>query len=140
MDAWIFPCLQALHGARPLDTAMLDFTLDVVQEMFAKAINRLEAAHLLAHLYGLRHGGASHDLLSRRRTLLEVKHRRRSATDVSLMRDAKATCLQKEMDKLPREVLALGNDVKDHFAEMITSTVRGLPLPIAVLVRPAAHL
>ena len=140
MDDWIFPCLQALYDTRPLNTALWDFTLDEVREMFARAIDRLEATHLQAHLYGLRHGGASHDLLSRRHTLLDVKHKGRSATDGSLKRYAMATRLQKEMDKLPQEVLALGNDVKDHFAEMITSTVRGLPLPIAVPVRRAAPL
>ena len=99
--------------------------------MFARAIDRLELTYLQAHRYGLRHGGASHDLLSRRHTLLDVKHKGRSATDGSLKRYAKATRLQKEMDKLPWETLALGNSVEDHFAELMASKARGLPLPTA---------
>ena len=43
--------------------------------MFARAIDRLESTYLQAHLYGLRHEGASHELLSRRLTLLEMKHK-----------------------------------------------------------------
>ena len=74
MDVWIFPCWLALHDTRPKNTALSDFTLDVVREMFARAIDRLESTYLQAQLYGLRHGDASHDLLSRKRTLLEVKH------------------------------------------------------------------
>ena len=62
------------------------------------------------------------------------------ATDGSLKRYAKATRLQKEMDKLPRETLELGNNVKDHFAEMIAPKARSRPLPIAVPARLAAPL
>jgi hypothetical protein len=70
--------------------------------MLARAINRVESMYIPAHLYGRRHGCAAHDLLSRRRTLLEVKHKGRLATDGSLKKYAKATRLQKEMDKLPQ--------------------------------------
>ena len=87
--------------------------------MFARAIDRLESTYLQAHLYGLRHGGASHDLLSRRQTLLDVKHKGRSATDGSLKIYTMATRLQMEMVKLPQVTLALGNNVENPFAERL---------------------
>ena len=41
---------------------------------------------------------------------------------------------------LPQVPLALGNNVNDHFAEMIAPKARSLPLPIAVPARRAAPL
>ena len=139
-DAWIFSCWLARLDTRLKNTVLCDFTLDVVRALLARAINRVKSMYTLAHLYGRRHGGAAHDLLSRWHTLLEVKHKGRLATDGSLKMYAKATRLRKEMDKLPRETQALGNNVKDHFAEMIAPKARSLPLPIAVPARLAAPL
>ena len=85
--------------------------------MFARAVDRLQSTHLQAHLYGLRHRNVSHDLRSRRHTLLDVKHKGRSATDGSLKIYTMATRLQMEMVKLPQVPLALGNNVEDPFAE-----------------------
>ena len=140
MDDWLLPARQALRVTRPLEAPLGSFSLDEVREMFARAVERLEAGKVQAHLYGLRHGGASHDLLTRRRTLLEVKFRGRWSSDTSLKRYAKATRLQKEMEKLPPQCVALGNTVERNFARMITARARGLPLPVAVPVRLAAPL
>ena len=87
--------------------------------MFARAIDRLQSTYLQAHLYGLRHRNVLHDLRSRRPTLLDVKHKGRSATDGSLKMYAMATRLQMEMVKFPQVTLALGNNVEDPFAERL---------------------
>ena len=140
MDDWLLPALQALRETRPLEAPLWTFSLDEVREMFARAVERLDAGGVQAHLYGLRHGGASHDLLTRRRTLLEVKFRGRWSSDTSLKRYAKATRLQKEMEKLPLHCVALGNATERNFARMITARARGLPLPVAVPARLVAPL
>ena len=85
--------------------------------MLARAIVRVESTYLQAHRYGLRHRNVSLDLLSRRYTMLDVKHKGRSATDGSLKIYTMATRLQMEMVKLPQVPLALGINVEDPFAE-----------------------
>ena len=50
-------------------------------------------------LYGLRHGGASHDTLNRLRALHQVKERGRWVTDASVNRYRKASLAQSEVSK-----------------------------------------
>ena len=59
-----------------------------------------------AVLYRMRHGGASHDIVSNQRSVLEVKKRGRWANDQSLKRYAKGVRLQKVELEAGQEALA----------------------------------
>ena len=72
--------------------------------------------------YALRHGGASEDLLSRRRSVPEVKRRGRWVSDVSLKRYGKETRLLKELLKVHANVLDFGRYVMEHFVEVMLGT------------------
>ena len=61
--------------------------------------------------YALRHGGASEDILSRRRLLVDVKRRGRWVSDSSLRRYGKETRLLSELTKVHPDVLAYGDRI-----------------------------
>ena len=58
--------------------------------------------------YSLRHGGASHDALTNRRSLAEIKKKGRWRTDSSVRRYEKAAVAMKQLSKLPTEVVDYG--------------------------------
>jgi hypothetical protein len=64
--------------------------------------------------YSLRHGGASEDIVSRRREPLMVKRRGGWRTDASLKRYAKETRLQDELRKIHPAVITYGRGVLDN--------------------------
>ena len=75
--------------------------------------------HNHACLYRLRHGGCSHDLFHRLRSMAECKKRGRWTCDDSLRRYQKPIALMKEEQSLPRWML-------DRHAELETKLARGL--------------
>ena len=79
--------------------------------------------------YALRHGGASEDLLSRRRSVQDVKRRGRWVSDSSLRRYGKESRLLKELQKIHPNVLNFGRFVMEHFLEVMLGTVPVPSLP-----------
>ena len=75
---------------------------------FATACNQLGLQGLRPCRYGLRHGGASEDLVTKRREPLMVKRRGGWRTDTSLKRYAKETRLQDELQKIHPSVITYG--------------------------------
>jgi hypothetical protein len=74
--------------------------------------------------YGLRHAGASEDLLTGRRAALDVKRRGRWRADSSLRRYGKETRLQAELQKVSPTVIAFGRQVMDQIENVILSQVQ----------------
>ena len=103
---------------------------------FRTASKELALDRLSDHLYSLRHGGASHDLLFRRRDLSAVKERGRWMTDASLKRYGKATLLQREINRVPAGVLDFSLLVEQHFCDLLRASVsgQGLPLQVPIVV------
>ena len=66
-------------------------------------------------------GGASHDVLSRRRSLLEVKQRGRWSSDASLKRYVKEARLQSELNKVPKHVKEAGLHVLHSLPSLLRS-------------------
>ena len=63
--------------------------------------------------YGLRHGGASHDLLLKARSVLEVKGRGRWRSDSMLKRYGKAARALAELHKAPEPIVEYGRRVAE---------------------------
>ena len=78
--------------------------------------------------YGLRHGGASHDLLERTRSHLEVKARGRWRSDSMLRRYGKEARALAELHKAPKSTVEYGRLVSEQLAAIFVS---GAPLPPA---------
>ncbi|CAK0816098.1 unnamed protein product, partial [Prorocentrum cordatum] len=117
----IWPLLEALvHGKGPID-GLWTFAPDEVRSMFRRAAAALGLGAELT-LYPLRHGGASDDLLSLRRTRKEVKDRGRWRTDQSLLRDAKRARMQQRIANLGQNIVEFGEQVDRQMNDLIIQT------------------
>ena len=105
-------------------------------EEFQLACLSFGLAHLKPCRYALRHGGASDDLLTRRREHLAVKRRGGWTTDASLKRYGKETRLLKEIGRIPPSVLAFGSLVSSHLPEVLHRTFPLPPVPQPGLLQP----
>ena len=109
---------RLLVGKRPEDPLWrTSGTDDVV--IFAEAVKATGLDLISACRYGLRHGGASDDLMTGARSALEVKRRGRWLADSSLKRYAKETRILSELSKLPRPTIVYGRLVLDNIQAVL---------------------
>ena len=80
-------------------------------------------------VYGLRHGGASYDLLSRSRPVLEVKSRGRWRSDAMLKRYGKEARALAELHKAPASTLEFGRRVAAPIREIFLDREAPPPAP-----------
>ena len=73
----LWPLLEALRVATPPGASLWAFSLEDLGLQFSQACRALKLSSLKPHLYSLRHGGASDDLLTGRRSPVEVQRRGR---------------------------------------------------------------
>ena len=108
------------------------FTREQLQSAFRAELNRLGMNNIVSSLYGLRHGGASHDSLFQLRESLDVKLRGRWSSDKSMLRYRKAALSQKEASKLAPELNVLATTIFDdpaHFFDEL-GDARALLSPV----------
>jgi hypothetical protein len=125
------PLLAALLEAHPAEHSLWDFDAQQLRLRFSDAMVTLNMADGNHTLYELRHGGASHDLLARRRTLAQVKERGRWVADTSLRRYAKATRMQQRVNDLDPSIDEFGCAVLAHLPSLIEATFRSGRFPLA---------
>ncbi|CAE8588527.1 unnamed protein product [Polarella glacialis] len=115
-NEWLVPFLAILKN-RPADSQLFGILPGELKSAFLEACRVMNLGGLQPCLYQLRHGGASHDCLSRLRPLLEIQRRGRWLTSASLRRYAKETKLLREIASMPAAVVALGSWMSDNLAE-----------------------
>ena len=120
------PLLEALTADRkPGELLWLDPHQKLVKE-FSKAVTHLGLEHLGTCLYTLRHGGATHDILTRRRSMLEVKQRGLWKSDNSLRRYVKLARLQHEQSIIPKSVSEKGLQVLANLPQLLHAALPGI--------------
>ena len=124
LDRWFKPVLEVLHLCVSPNSSLWIFTYPEWVKAFSLACNALRLQALLPQIYSLRHGGASEDFLTQRRTLSEIKIRGRWASDSSLKRYTKATQLQAFRRKVPPHVFTLGRQVLKDFPLALQGQLR----------------
>ena len=87
--------------------------------VFSGECQALKLSLLRPHLYSRRHGGASDDLLTGRRSPLEVQRRGRWAVASSMRRYGKEGSLLDEMARVNAEVFAFGALVEANFSSLL---------------------
>ena len=98
--------------------------------MYAHLGKWLEALRLHAIApcrYSLRHGGVSHDLMSRGRSVEEAKRRGRWRSDTSLRRYAKESRVLSELRKVSPAVLEFGGAVQQQLHLLLRGSLRLAP-------------
>ena len=128
-DLWTV--LEALLLGRRGCATLWEFTELELRRWFSRAVSQLGLPPSTC-LYALRHGGASDDLLSGRRTLKETKERGRWVTDSSLRRYAKRTRMQQLTAAMPPDVMDFGAAVEHHIPELILMVAQRKPFPLVV--------
>jgi hypothetical protein len=99
------------------------FTSRHVSNLFKRHLTLLGMQNLNACLYSLRHGGASHDLLSNKRSVAEVKLRGHWVSDSSLKRYAKVARITAEASKIPDPVKKYAVKVARHLEVIFLKNV-----------------
>ena len=125
-DLWIGDFLLALIRGRGGQEELWSHSHDTLIATFKRSLLVLNLEFLGATLYSLRHGGASFDLLQRRRSLLEIKRRGRWAADSSLKRYAKEARLQHQLSLVPLPVRRFGLQVLAQLPGILAGVV---PVP-----------
>ena len=104
---WMSPFLEILMG--PQDARRLwPFEHHELVAAVKAATATLRLEHMKPCLYSLRHGGASHDAVTGARTLEQIQHRGRWASNKSLLRYRKDSRAQLELQRLGVKARTLG--------------------------------
>ena len=128
LDLYLVPVLMALRLRGGPGTPLWSFSLGDLNRMFMLAAAALGLSHLRPHLYGMRHGGVSDDLLSQRRSQEQVYRRGRWAVPSSMRRYAKETALLRELQGVHPDVYAFGDLVAQSFSLLIERGFAGAGL------------
>ncbi|CAL1150767.1 unnamed protein product [Cladocopium goreaui] len=131
-DMWINPILRNLIQNRPRNAPLWSHNHNQILEVFNQAVVYLKLESLGVSMYTLRHGGASFDIMSRRRSMEEVKQRGRWATDSSLRRYVKTARLQSELHKMHPAVIQFGKMVMLELPNLLTQFPKILKLPFGM--------
>ena len=127
----LFPALGSLlQTQKPHESCWLLSSADEIKAI-NEAIARLGLEDLGLCRYSMRHGGASHDLLTKSRSVEAVKRRGRWRSDSSLKRYGKETRILSELNKVAPQVIELGEAV----AKDIVSLLMNDRLPAAIAKR-----
>ena len=84
---------------------------------------RFTESGLTTCLYGLRHGGASHDTLNRLRPMPQIKERGRWVTERSVHRYRKASLAQSELAKLTPAQQQVARELSENIDRMFNDRV-----------------
>ena len=88
----------------------------------------LNRFHLVT--YQARHGGATRDILLKRRDLEEVRKRGHWRTYTSLCRYEKSGRVQKVLQLTPPAVLAYCQSVENRVGQLLAGPCNGVPCPV----------
>ena len=127
-EPWLDPFFRLLIRGRKSEDPLWPANAVQVLHWFNRAIDELGLNVLQPCRCSLRHGGASDDILTKRRTLLEVKRRGQWRTDQSLRRYGKETKVLSELQKVPSSVVKFGRHISDHLSEVFLGE-KSLPPP-----------
>ncbi|CAK0867123.1 unnamed protein product, partial [Prorocentrum cordatum] len=118
-QAPLWPVLAAMRLATPPGASLWSFSLDELTAQFSSARQALKLSSPRPHLYSLRRGGASDDLLTGRRSPLEVQRRGRRAVASSMRRYGKEGSLLDEMARVNAAVFAFGALVEANLSSLL---------------------
>ena len=105
---WIHQFFATLTSNRDPESLLWPIPGPTVIIALQDACRALQLEPLAVCRYSLRHGGASEDILSQQRSLLEVKRRGGWRTDSSLKRYGKEALIQSELRKVHPHVIQFG--------------------------------
>jgi len=128
LDSWLGPELGRYAKGRPAESALFTTGPKEAAKLWKAACKAVSLPPKTV-AYQLRHGGASEDVLQKKRTHQEVGERGRWSTLASLRRYAKGGRLQRLLRGLPDHVTAYNEQCLRHLAGIVSGSRRPVPLP-----------
>ena len=104
---------RKLTIGRKLDDSLFSLCYVQFNKLFGRMAEISGVSDLRPHPYSVRHGGASHDYLTEKRTLEQVRLRGRWRCETSVRRYLKASRAMKEEGDLGKATLKYGQHVSD---------------------------
>ena len=101
---FLLPILAFLRSVRVASETLLGLTYRKLARAFKIAANRSGLKDMNLSLYNLRHGGASHDIVTGYRSLETVRKRGRWQSYTSVRRYEKASRLSDQLSRLSQPV------------------------------------
>ena len=128
---WVNPLLVMLTQRLP-GQSVWAFDAVTLRTQFAAMARAAHITHLHPTPYGLRHGGASHDALTARRALSEIKKKGRWRSDQSVRRYEKAAVAMKQLSRLPPEIVSYGMEIEKSLPDILLCRRDPIPPPTVV--------
>ena len=88
------------------------------RHLYEQAVAMTRLGHIVQHPYCLRHGGASHDMLTKERSLQEIKNRGRWRSDAPLRRYQKAARALQQEQRMDQNMREYGQWVSANLEEL----------------------
>eukprot|EP00435_Cladocopium_sp_Y103_P024584 s857_g6.t1 len=132
-DLWINEYLARLVRGKDPTAPLWSLPHAAFREKFNSMVRRLNLEPLGLTLYALRHGGATHDVVARRRPMLEVKQRGRWSSDSSLKRYVKEAKLQADLAKVPESVKEFGMQIVQGLPQFLTNPLSVPKVPFGMI-------
>ena len=131
--AWISPIMEMLCQQAP-GISVWPFDARILRQHFTEAAADCLVSQLASSPYSLRHGGASHDALTSRRPLSEIKKKGRWQSDASVRRYEKASLALAQLAKVPTNTQLYSKQVEAQLENIMLRRVAA-PCPPG-LARP----
>jgi hypothetical protein len=118
---WLAPLLHLFTIRKSPMAKLFTTTVAQLREHFRQSVKRMDLEALLPDLYGLRHGGISHDVAKRLRGPSDIRRRARWSSDLQFRRYAKSVRLQVQLNLMTDAQLRLGNYVELNIDQIFAS-------------------
>ena len=119
---WLHPLLRMIARLPP-NQKVWPFAERGIHDLYMTSASDAGITQLGSTPYCLRHGGASHDALTGRRTLSEIKDRGRWLSDKSLRRYKKAAAAQKQLVLMGPAAVDYGKWVDDNLEMLMIKAI-----------------
>ena len=119
-ELWMSAIFEQLHH-QPQRASLWPVNALETIDHFNEAVEALGLTNLHPTRYSLRHGGASDDILSKRRSIEAVKIRGHWKADTSLRRYGKETRVLAELRKAAPQVIEYGAEVLNDLEQLLVS-------------------
>ena len=128
-------CLEVLKATLAPAATLWNFSMATLRLEFQSSCQSLGFGAMAQHLYALRHGGVSHDLLTKALTVVEAQRKGRWMSPKSLRRYAKETRLLAEVEKLNPELINLSQQIDSQWNDVLCGGNLGNWSPVPVALR-----
>jgi hypothetical protein len=116
---WIDPFLNMLVHRRPPQDRLWPVAPANVRADFQDALEALGMKTLGVNRYALRHGGASHDMLTQARSMTAIQNRGHWRSNLSLVRYGKPARALKELHRISPAVVEYGKTIADDLESVM---------------------